>query len=56
VVLQDERDLDLPAGLCLAMVQSDGARSVVIARDRNAGSSPPLALASFPGHRDPQSR
>ena len=47
VILQDERDLDLPAGLCLAMVRSDGERSVVIARDRGAGSSPPLALRNL---------
>jgi hypothetical protein len=45
VILQEERDLDLPAGLCLAMAWSDGERSVAVSRDpsgRTTGA--PLAL------------
>jgi hypothetical protein len=33
VILQEERDLDLPAGLCLAMTTVEGERAVVISRD-----------------------
>jgi hypothetical protein len=48
IVLQDERDLDLPAGLCLAMTQANGERSVAVSRDpsgRTTGA--PLALRSL---------
>jgi sugar/nucleoside kinase (ribokinase family) len=48
IVLQDERDLDLPAGLCLAMTQPDGERSVAISRDPSGHTTgAPLALRSL---------
>ncbi len=48
VVLQEERDLDLPAGLCLAMGMSAGERAVAISRDPSGrASGPPLALRTL---------